>query len=353
MIILNNVVPMDNQTFPFVSCFASWVLALSKSKVTIEQLKKKHQNLYRVYMPITGSGLGALWNVNEPTLDTCYCADDENYLVWAMQYAGYEYEKVINDGTNQEQLKQAIKASIEDGQPVMAQALIGSSWSLITGYDDDMNTLYGWHQRDGGITKNTADGYLENGMFIKSNWYDTIQQIVICKGKIKRQKLSSNEIITHFVSVLENKSVGDCIVGIPAFQKCIELLSDAALYKKIDDAELLRYYKAVFYFCASFAEARAFAGSTIETSEFKKKINADDRVKCLLNQASTCLRSSHKIVWDIWATLGKDYNYEPDKNVDRLRDENVRNRVIELVTSLKDNDTAALKYFKECLQGEV
>ena len=353
MMILNNVVPMDNQTFPFVSCFSSWVLSLSKSTATMDQLKKKHQNLYRVYMPVTGCGIAVLWNINDPTMDTCYCTSESKYLNWAMQYAGYEYETIINDKRNQQQFIQAIEESIEKGQPVMAQGLIGSSWSLITGYDEDIKTLYGWHQRESGIIENQADGYLENGMFMKFNWYDTIQRIVICKEKKKREKLSASDIISHFVSVMEKEKVGDCIVGMPAFQKCIDVLADDSLFHNSNEQQLLQLYKAVFYFCASFAEARAFTGSTIETSEFKKRINANDHVKWLLNQASIPCRSSHKIVYELWAVLGYDYNYEPEKYVARLKDLNVRNRVIELVHQLRENDKVALKCFKECCLCET
>lgn len=345
MKILENVVPMDNQTFPFVSCFTSWLIALGKSSLTMDKLKKRHQNLYRLYMPVTGSGLAALWNESEPTLDTCYCTGEDYYLEWAMQFAGYQYEKVENNKSNRTVFTEAIKKAIEADEPIMAQSLIGTSWCLITGYDDSMDTLYGWHQREWGITQNPADGYLENGMFLKSDWYSSVQAIVIKKEKIK-EKLNSADVLSHFVSVMENTKVEDYYVGQAAFQKCFDTLSNDSVYENIDDTTLHQIYKEVFFFCTTFAESRAFTGSTIETSEFKKKINADNQVMGLLNMASIPCRASHKLVWEIWAVLGNNYEYEPDLYAERLKDKAVRNKLIELIKQIQKNDLEALSYFK-------
>lgn len=347
MKILEKIVPVDNQTFPFVSCFTSYLLAISKSTVPMEQLRKKHQNLYRLYMPVTGCGVGCLWNPENPTMDTCYCTGD-NYLDYAMQFAGYNYITIKNNHNNCSEFELLIKETIDQGQPLMAQGLIGSTWSLITGYEEDMKTLYGYHQREWGIEKNPADSHLQDGTFVKTNWYDTINQIVICKEK-KKEKLSSSDVIAHFIDVLKKESANGCVVGQPAFQKCIDILEDDAFYKNISDQELLKIYTSVFYFCASFAEARVFSGSTVETSEFKKKINASLEVMGHLNQASAPLRNSHKVVYEIWAVIGKDYNFEPDKYMKRLKDQSVRKQLIELVKKLRENDIEVLRYFEQCL----
>lgn len=362
--ILDNVVPITNQTFPFVSCFSSWLISMGKSALPMDKLKIKHQNLYRQYMPVTGCGVVALWNENEPTIDTCYGTGGDNYLKWAMQYAGYEYEILDNDGTNRSEFIKEIKESIASSHPVMAQGLIGTTWCLITGYDDEVAALYGWHQSNWGICANPAAEHLNNGMFVKKSWYEAIKRIVICKGKSK-EKLDAEEIISHLISVIESKqeydikkgqvihnadniTVSNIFTGEDAYRKCLDILSDDSVYENITEQHLQEVYKSVFFFCTTFAEARVFTGSTIETSEFKKKIKASDQVKWLLNQAALPLRDSHKTVYEIWAVLGENYNFEPEKYVTRIKDKDVRKQLITLVNRLKKNDNEALKFFKQC-----
>ena len=142
--------------------------------------------------------------------------------------------------SNQQLIMDKIKEAINAGYPVLSFGIVGPPCcSLITGYDDEQNALYGWSKFQ---DENNTDGFESCGYFKKCNGLTEIDQIVFFGEKIKKPsiKKSYENIIENLPEFLTTPSVRiggkEAFFGISAYEKWAEALESDNDF--VDDGKL-------------------------------------------------------------------------------------------------------------------
>ncbi len=372
--ILDSVLPLGapwgGTEYP--SCFASLVMCLEHydgsqpcwcardlrvcrncGECAGDLLYRKHGELYCVYMAVTGIGLGTAWSADlspsthRPSIP---CREDET-IAWSMRYAGYRYRVIDRDvqGDNRADLKTQIVAAIAAGTPVLAHALVGSDWSIITGYDDDGDTLIGWYEnwygREWEPAASHPDGYLENKMFYKKNGYDALSRIVLVEDKVQRE-MSYHEMFRNMITVLEREQANGYTVGFPAYEATISFLQDDERFGAADEATLHRMYVFAHCFIRTLAEARSIVGHIV-SGGFLNDPDFKDLLGRLRNSVGKYLLDTHDICWEAWRAMGENHICEPEKYAERFRQPEVRRAVAEKIRRMAENDRRTLAELRD------
>lgn len=135
-----------------------------------------------------------------------------------------------------------IRKSVDKGFPVLSFGIVGPPCcSLITGYDDAQNALYGWSQFQ---DENNTDGIEPCGYFRKCNGLNEVDQIVFFDEKIAKPDIGEmyGNIVENMPGFLAapSVSVGDREVyfGINAYEKWAQAIGSDDEF--VDDSNLSR-----------------------------------------------------------------------------------------------------------------
>ncbi len=183
--------PVDAQSNLLLCAIASVLLAAENAGSKMQfyrgktDAERRHHTLYQFLSTITGVNL--LWNDPAPCdpYQTIYLPGTDSALLTdrldlAMKAVGCKYERILK-GTEKSAVFSQITASIDRGIPVLMKLGGGKDWHIVTGYDTDRSVLYGIdaHKHYSVQPVMLPDGYLEDGRFYLSGWYEPFQYGII------------------------------------------------------------------------------------------------------------------------------------------------------------------------------
>ncbi|MDT8718820.1 helix-turn-helix domain-containing protein [Clostridium sp. 19966] len=168
---------------------------------------------YAYLMAASGAAFRLRWNLNTwdgGNIDTmCIYEDKFEAFKRSFEAAGREYKLLSREGTDKETFITFIKDQINSGRPVIALGIIGPPEAcIITGYDNDGETLLGWNffQNNSEFAKDIK--FHETGYFICDNWWENPSTVgVISIGEDMNQLVSQKDILINGIDIMTNNKV--------------------------------------------------------------------------------------------------------------------------------------------------
>ncbi|HEX2946962.1 MAG TPA: AraC family transcriptional regulator [Clostridia bacterium] len=168
---------------------------------------------YSYLMAASGAAFRLRWNLN--------CWDGGNVDIQniyenrlepferSFKAAGRNYSILLRSNTDKEGFTKFIKSEIDSGRPVIALGIIGPPEAcIITGYDDDGDTLLGWNlfQDNPEFAKDVK--LHETGYFICSSWWENnCTCMVMSVGEETIPSTSRKDIVLNAIDIMSRKSV--------------------------------------------------------------------------------------------------------------------------------------------------
>ncbi|WP_310602902.1 hypothetical protein, partial [Anaerosporobacter sp.] len=347
--ILDNIVqPQGYAGYPLVNCFASLLLSQNKRiKPTPENLSNHREALYRFLLTASGYAFSCLYTseyIPCSKIDFQLAIKNDEHIPYMMNFGKCNYHILQKEVNSEDEVKEQILESINREIPVLFE-FTDSMWGIITGYENNGDTLYGFH---GCLNKSDfkPDGMLENKMFFKANWSDDLKRVIIVDD-FKAKPYEYSKYVNHWINVMENSSEGPYAYGVKAMEQYVELLSDNDFFTNIEEETL----KETFYYlhCQSYlAETRIFMGMAFSGTVGKcalrnhlgimKDVNAD--IKNYTDRIKNIGFKMHKLCWSYWEAIGekKGWYPKPDEFATKLTDSKSRKKVLKKMLELKECD---------------
>lgn len=366
-IILNNVLPWNNPWLgccEFLKCFTSMLMKIEYNAYKDKPVtcvadwcvkscnscgKKDHycrmpdtwqqhrQCTYYLYLLIAGTGLtnafDPLEEVKDTSLTTYGCINQsyfmtDGYIENSYRYAGYEYEKIENNGGNEIEMLNSIIKCIEKNNPVVC--FYNNEWQLITGYDAVEKSLF--------LCNPNEEGNVEN-----KDWYDKINYILPVTGKPNGMQ-SIDDIIKNTARILSFTEYRSVTAGLAAYNKCVNFLSDSSYFNNLDEKTLRFVYQTIHDYLGYHAETRNFTAQGIRLLAYYA--DAKGSLLSLLNTLAKEASENTDNAWKGWNVM-KPWPCNPAENAYLLRDESVRGIIIESVKGMKKNDENMIEAINE------
>lgn len=143
-------------------------------------------------------------------VDICYIyEDDTEAFRRSFEAAGRSYKFLKRNDSDKQGFINFIKAEINDGRPVIALGIIGPPEAcIITGYQDDGNTLLGWNFFQHRPECNKGTSFHENGYFISSTWWENeCTSLLMSIGEEQNALISDKAILENAISIEDRKPI--------------------------------------------------------------------------------------------------------------------------------------------------
>jgi hypothetical protein len=287
--------------------------------------EKYHEQIYHLYLTLSGLACLTLWDgaTGDPRRHWIHqpwpVPGGDAYITRAMDFAGYRYIDT------EENVWDAVKASIDDNRPALAYGLAGDDWTLVTGYDP------------AGVIDSAGDSHpVAPGV-----------RVVAVTGK-KEGRADYAEEFRYLAGVLRapNLAAPGCVAGFAAHDAVAELLSDDAPFAHADEACLSRVYQGLHAFIGMLAENRAFAAMTLLEGFYGLEA-IGEAAKSVSVVVGSYFMETHNRCWDAWAVMGANHICEPDKYAGRLRDRVVRDALGRHMETFRRHDEMAVLLLEE------
>jgi len=198
------------EDFPFPSCMRSCMEFLDENPgckfCQTGETGWRLRCAYAYFMGITGAAFFLTWkegwHADNQVLGN---AEDDPPDVFrrAFRACGYFFEFLEKrEGENHEPLfREKIRASlVEKHHPVIGFGVVGPPEAcLITGFDDNLDTLIGWSYFQNFPEFNQNQEFEPDGSFRKKNWYDDTRALIVIG-----EKQNKPDLIEMFRLSLEN-----------------------------------------------------------------------------------------------------------------------------------------------------
>ena len=362
--ILENARFVDvDESSEFPSCFASMSMYIEgvtseeqASRVRMpngyicdssieNKLGKYHQSAYNMYAFVSGIALIQLdlsnkdhislewgWKSNK-VLD-----EYDDYIKFTMGFAGYSYER-YDRNTTKATVFAAIKKSIDADTPVMMNFGTDYGWCVITGYDDQNETLYGLDNIGVGDRYwRDKSGVYENGMFLTDHWYEYMAEAVIVTGKTA-PTVTHDDVCIRAINILEAMDKTNY------FKHSIDYLCDDANFEKYDDSKYLELANRIYVLIGLPMDQRNVVSKYFEDimklEAFKDKVQYFKRIAGI-NTCSVC--------WIAWRMVGA-FASNPEVKIENcaklLPSPIYRRAIADVIGIVIDNDHYLLDCLKE------
>ena len=252
-------------------------------------LQRYHLRMYHDYQTLTGVSFAWAW----PELDTDYHAIEnagadwrwpDEFIGFIMGFAGLAWQRISKDAQN-DNIYQAITASIAKGVPVLLKLGNGQDWHVVTGYRN--GSLY-------------ALSYKKKERLL-SKWHDVFEEAIVITGRCEPTATFA-DILRRIIAVLEHPT---------------HTQLEADLNRRIDEItdenaqDTAVWLNAV----ASFPiEARWHAAESFTTGEDAlygmRRLTGDAAVKNLFGRIFLSYiggeyeGNTHGVLWKVWGLLG-------------------------------------------------
>lgn len=363
---IDNVLPWNSPWVgccEYIKCLTSMILKIEyaaykdKPFLCYDDLNLKHctqcgkcnnsntmlahrDRVYKSFLPIAGNGLTNAFDPNLKITNpnyTTYGNINQSYNVMngyiesSFAYAGYLYKKIENTGENKTEILNAIIENTDKDMPVIC--FFDHEWQLITGYDLETDILY--------LCDPNEAGHVE-----KDHWFEKINFVLPITSR-NEQKPSITHIFKNTIHIMELDNFNGIPAGFAAYEECIKFLSDYHYFESIDDEILVTNYQEIHNYIGYHAEARGFCGDGYKM--MIENEHPDEKLYQLLLKLSGMGWTHHNISWDGWNAL-KPWPCNAKENAYLLRDQSVRETIIDSVNRMRANDIELIRLIKEYLE---
>jgi hypothetical protein len=326
----------DNQKGNCISCGQCKDLA---------PLNKKHEELYNLYIAVTGFGFLQLDLSNDNHMKDSWnqicniiLREFDWYIGFTMDYAGYEYEESIFPQETKDIVFSKIKASIDKEIPVLALFGRKYQWVLITGYDDD-GALYGLDGSQGywGRPDPEPAGYDENGIFIMPDWYEKAGHAFVLGAK-KEPAVTIQDVFRRGIKIMESMQEKKL------YSNSLDFMLDDANFDSLEDEELLKMRDRISLWIGQPIDQRAMLGYAMNRLRTGK---APDREIAAFNAIHSLCWASHDVLWIAWRGIGEYMGGDKLEWARGLKNKTIRRMIADCFKMVCDHDTHMLNNLKE------
>ena len=194
--------------------------------VTMTQMNERFYEL----LHIMGVGYGFAWRQERNMIEELWRINDlQDMASRAMRYYGRDYLWLTTADTTADEMRRLIIWSIDKGRPVVMEWAGGiPEFSIVTGYQDNGDTLVGWTYCGECAAKNN-----ELGMFVNpARWTEKFEFHLLVIGDPVETTYTDRDSITYALEVLDrqeaqNKDVVTMIAGDEAYRRWLRACDTA------------------------------------------------------------------------------------------------------------------------------
>lgn len=189
--------------------------------VTMQMLNSRFYDL----LHIMGIGYGFLWRDKGNLIEELWHINDFHEMVdHAMRYYGRDYLWLTKDNATPDEMRRSIVWSIDKGHPAVMEWAGGiPEFSIVTGYEDNANSLIGWTYCPECAAKKN-----DMGMFVNpARWNENFDFHILIIGDRIKPTFTDKDSIMYALEVLDYETPGDIhltdtIAGDAALRKWLE-----------------------------------------------------------------------------------------------------------------------------------
>ena len=310
-------------------------------------IHRKHEELYNHYNAVSGFAflqmdLSDDEHMKESWNHTVNGILDhfDDYIGFAMEYAGYNFEKISWPDDEKDVVFQKIKSSIDKDIPVIAWFGKKYEWVLITGYDEKQ-VLYGLDGSQGywGSPSVLPAGYEENGFFVMPEWYEKGGQALIL-GEKKMPTVTIHDVLKRAVRIMEVMQEQGY------YRNSVRYMREDSHFENLTDQELLEMRDRIAGWIGQPIDQRAMLGAAMKQLYANKEIT---KQILFLNRIHELCWQTHDILWIPWRGIGEYMDGDRLTWAKGLQNRFVRNMIAGCMEMVCNNDDRILDYYKKCL----
>jgi transcriptional regulator with XRE-family HTH domain len=192
--------------------------------VTMEALNERFRDL----MHVMGVGYGFLWYEKRHLAEELWRINDLGDMAGrAMRYYGRDYLWLTGANASPEEMRRAVVWSVDRRHPVVMEQAGGiPEFSIVTGYEDNGNTLIGWTYCGECAAKTNGQGMFVN----PARWGEDRDFHILVIGDSVPPTYSDRDSIEYALEVLDRKEPQDraavdpewCVAGDAALRLWLE-----------------------------------------------------------------------------------------------------------------------------------
>lgn len=308
--------------------------------------------LYTLLMGASGAAFRLSWGEGwQPDNgDIRYLAPDPlTPIDRAFRAAGYGYHYLSQeDDYTETDFRREIMGNIcELGRPVLAFGVVGPpECCLITGYDDNGETLIGWSFFQRLPPFNAGLEYEKSGEFRKRAWFKDTPALLLIGERTARPDLDAvaSEALRFALEVTRTPIIWpERYNGLAAYTAWARALENDEDFSE-EDLPVLRQRHGVHDDMVNvIAEGRWYAAHFLWwVAEHEPEI-ADDLAK-----AALCYEAEHDRMWDLWRLAGGVGR--SDAHALRLAEPAIRREMSAIIKLARDLDAEAAQHIERALQ---
>lgn len=264
----------------------------------------RQSNLYTYLMGVTGAAFRLHWAPGwaPDNSHLLYLADDPA-AAFARAFAavGYDYQYLGQTAEAGEAAfrRHVLESLYFDRRPVLAFGVVGPpECCLVTGYDDEGDTLLGWSFFQETPPFNQGLSYERTGQFRQRRWYSQTPGLVLIGPRCERPPVSEvyRQALAWAIQVARTPRVwGQRASGLAAYTAWAAALVDEACPR----AQAAAHLTAVNDAATVVAEGRWYA------AHFLRQIAAlQPAAGEPLEAAAEAYAAEHTLMWEVWRELG-------------------------------------------------
>ncbi len=235
-----------------------------------DRLRRMHEQVYFELLTLSGLNCRTHW---DPEFRPQFLTDlllettDDDPIERAMAFAGFEYRMV--EALPPEAFFRAVNESLSRNVPVPACRAAGDDWCLITGCDDDGKSISGFYFPQEWDSPENRPDTLHGGEFTSKEWVRQGTRLLVVTGDCPA-RVPDREEFSRLRELLIESDCRECVTGLAAFDRCIELLQDETFFAAADREKLDRCAAHMLRFFEQLAELRGNAALTFFSGFFGK-----------------------------------------------------------------------------------
>ncbi|MDR0287855.1 MAG: hypothetical protein LBI03_09180 [Clostridiales bacterium] len=341
---IENVIP-----FP-VGCETSRFFGAASSMhmaVLQETENLKHEFIFHVLYAVSGAGLFRLHQSSVPHTIKGYDANEMNnfildYIPYSINYLGYGFKKLSAGEKSKEIIWSEITASIDKNIPVLLKVSGTIQWNVICGYGEN-TTLYGLDAKDhydkiAYTSTVKPEGYVDNGYFYDSKWYESLEYVLICTPEDK--SITFKTALLRMCFFIENHLSNGFNANTLLLKNCDGFFADKSdeylknLYSYIDS--ILGYLME-----ASHHVSEAFGAVW---KRFIDNPAVNPQLQDLFSKLDGTITKTQGTVWEHW-------NYKPEglEKYTLLKNQEFRNTLLAYLYRIAEDDKNALELIRQAI----
>jgi len=269
---------------------------------------------------------------------------------WAAELIKNSAIGVDGRTADKEGFRQCVVESIDEGRPILAFGVIGPpECCIITGYEDDGETLIGWNffQEKQDNSESDLPFAIATGVagFRKSDWFtDTCGLILIGE---KQQMPSLAELyrssLKWALTVLRTTKVGDHYCGIPAYTAWAEDISNDEYFPP-DNVSILCQRLDSHYDATMMLSERGHVASFLRQIADHEPNMARD-----LEKAAKCLEDEGTFVSKMHEATGGHISFSSDEQLRKFAEPVIRQQIADIILQARDKYTEAAHHIEQAL----